>query len=163
MPLSLLPVYRCNDIICAAFCQFHGQIQKHISTRKRHPTISGQTPLLLLSIPLHIVYRSFRYSSAIPRINNRLLFFQAGEADENTSDSVFMDLDELCGTTLSKAEVSASPAVNTRPAAMEKLIHELISDRLLTLSRYITLDSSSRTILIDQTSLSADGYRIVTH
>ena len=38
-----------------------------------------------------------------------------------------------------------------------------ISDRLLTLTRYITLDSSTRTILIDQTSLSADGYQVVTH
>ena len=55
------------------------------------------------------------------------------------------------------------PASDSRPAAMEKLVHELISDRLLTLSRYITLDSSTRTILIDQTSLSADGYQVVTH
>jgi hypothetical protein len=46
---------------------------------------------------------------------------------------------------------------------MERLVHELISDRLLTLSRYITLESSTRTILIDQTSLSADGYQVVTH
>ena len=55
------------------------------------------------------------------------------------------------------------PAADTRPVAMEKLVRELIRDRLLTLSRYITLDSSTRTILIDQTSLSADGYQVVTH
>ena len=48
-------------------------------------------------------------------------------------------------------------------AAMEKLIQELISDHLLTLSRYITMDSSSRTILIDQASLTADGYQIIMH
>jgi len=88
---------------------------------------------------------------------------QYSRTDENASDSVFMDLDELCGTPLGKSEVSASPTFDVRPASMEKLIHELISDRLLTLSRYITLDSSSRTILIDHTSLSADGYQIVTH
>ena len=83
----------------------------------------------------------------------------------NTSvaDGVFMDLDELCGTTALAAVRQPDPAADTRPAAMEKLVHELISDRLLTLSRYITLDSSTRTILIDQTSLSADGYQVVTH
>jgi hypothetical protein len=46
---------------------------------------------------------------------------------------------------------------------MEALVNELINDRLLTLSRYITLDTSTRTIIIDRTSLSADGYRVVTH
>lgn len=43
---------------------------------------------------------------------------------------------------------------------MEKLVNELINNRLLTLSRYITLDGSSRTILIDRTSLSQDGLNI---
>lgn len=81
----------------------------------------------------------------------------------STGDNVFMDLDELCSkTVLSKVRETKS-VTDSRPAAMEKLVHELISDRLLTLSRYITLDSSTRTILIDQTSLSADGYQVVTH
>ncbi len=88
---------------------------------------------------------------------------QFSAAGKSTTDSVFMDLDELCGTTVAMAESQAKTVVDTRPAAMEKLVHELISDRLLTLSRYITLDSSTRTILIDQTSLSEDGYQIVTH
>lgn len=39
---------------------------------------------------------------------------------------------------------SPEPAADTRPVAMEKLVRELIRDRLLTLSRYITLDSSDR-------------------
>lgn len=81
------------------------------------------------------------------------------------ADSVFMDLDELCATatTVPVPACRVDPVADTRPVAMEKLVHELISDRLLTLSRYITLDSSTRTILIDQTSLSADGYQVVTH
>jgi hypothetical protein len=74
-----------------------------------------------------------------------------------------MDLDELCGTTTAVTGKSSESVMDTRPAAMEKLVHELISDRLLMLSRYIVLDSSTRTILIDQTSLSADGYSIETH
>lgn len=83
--------------------------------------------------------------------------------DDGTADGVFMDLDELCGTTALAEIRQANPVKDARPAAMEKLVHELISDRLMTLSRYITLDSCTRTILIDQTSLSADGYQVVTH
>ncbi len=75
----------------------------------------------------------------------------------------FMDLDELCGTAVAKAPLVGEPITDSRPSAMEKLVHELISDRLRALSRYITLDSSTRTILIDRTSLTADGYQIVTH
>jgi len=56
------------------------------------------------------------------------------------------------GTERISAAHQAEPVTDPRPAAMERLVHELISDRLLTLSRYITLDSSTRTILIDQTS-----------
>lgn len=85
------------------------------------------------------------------------------EAVESTADGVFIDLDELCGRTALSARCQTEPVTDTRPAAMERLVHELISDRLLTLSRYITLDSSTRTILIDQTSLSTDGYKVVTH
>lgn len=83
--------------------------------------------------------------------------FSATESD--AANRVFMDLDELCGTIVSE---TAGTIEDSRPAAMERLVHELISDRLMMLSRYITLDSSSRTIMIDQSSLSADGYRIVT-
>ena len=84
--------------------------------------------------------------------------FSAAESD--AANRVFMDLDELCGTIVSE---TAGTIEDSRPAAMERLVHELISDRLMVLSRYITLDSSSRTIMIDQSSLPADGYRIVTH
>lgn len=82
---------------------------------------------------------------------------------KSAADSVFMDLDELCAITVSAMACRTDPAADTRSMSMEKLVHELISDRLLTLSRYITLDSSTRTILLDQTSLSADGYQVVTH
>lgn len=83
------------------------------------------------------------------------------EIGTNPADTVFMDLDELCG----KASVTLShgePITDTRPAAMEKMIHELISDRLLVLSRYITMDSSNRVIFLDRSSLETDGYKIVT-
>ncbi len=46
---------------------------------------------------------------------------------------------------------------------MESLVKELISDRLLELSRYIVMDTSSRIIMIDVTTMEADGYQVVTH
>lgn len=46
---------------------------------------------------------------------------------------------------------------------MEKLIQELIGDRLLELSRYISINSISKTLIIDKTSLVRDGYRVTTH
>lgn len=85
------------------------------------------------------------------------------DAEPDAADHVFMNLDELCGTIVPEAAENAGSIEDSRPAAMERLVHELISDRLMMLSRYITLDSSSRTMMIDQSSLSADGYRIVTH
>lgn len=51
----------------------------------------------------------------------------------------------------------------TRPEAMEKLVRELIGDRLLELNRYIALDSLSKTMIIDKTSLENDGYLLVIH
>ncbi len=87
--------------------------------------------------------------------------FYTTESDKE--NDVFLSMDELCGTAVMKTENAVYALAADRSAAIEKLVHELISDRLLALSRYITLDSSTRTILIDRTSLSADGYQIVSH
>ena len=81
----------------------------------------------------------------------------------NAAENIFMNLDQLCRSAMIGTPTPSRSIPDTRPAAMEKLVHELISDRLLTLSRYIVMDSSTRTITIDQSSLSADGYQIVTH
>ena len=58
------------------------------------------------------------------------------------------------------------PAVETKKMtsiSMEKLVQTLISDRLLELSRYITLEMSSRTINVDVTSMKTDGYQVTMH
>lgn len=105
----------------------------------------------------------------IIRIKESGRYFYNEETDQFTSaqkdavDDVFMNLDELCRPAVIKPDEPARGVVTGRSAALEKLVHELVSDRLLTLSRYITLDTSTRTILIDHSSLSADGYRVVTH
>ena len=79
-----------------------------------------------------------------------------------TSEDIFMSMEELCSPVVLKHE-EAKPMVDQRPAAMEKLIHELIGDRLLELTKYITIDSISKSIIIDQTSLRNDGYNVITH
>ena len=73
-----------------------------------------------------------------------------------------MTIDELCA---SNKKVKESP-VEQQPdksKEMEKLIQELIGDRLLELSRYISINSISKTLIIDKTSLVRDGYRVTTH
>ena len=79
-----------------------------------------------------------------------------------TSEDIFMSMEELCSPVVLKHE-EAQPMVDQRPAAMEKLIHELIGDRLLELTKYITIDSISKSIIIDQTALRNDGYNVITH
>ena len=85
--------------------------------------------------------------------------------DENSTESedkVFMTIDELCA---SNKKMKESP-VEQQPdksKEMEKLIQELIGDRLLELSRYISINSISKTLIIDKTSLVRDGYQVTTH
>lgn len=81
----------------------------------------------------------------------------------SAGDDLFMDLDELCGLRTHRRSAPVKLAAKDHMLTMENLVNELINDRLLTLSRYITLDSATRTIMIDQTSLTSDGYRVVTH
>lgn len=106
--------------------------------------------------------------NVIKRIRNCGVYTYDADTDRfsdtvGNGNGIFMDLDELCGSTAIKPVENESSVIGRRPEVMEKLVRELVSDRLLTLSRYITLDSPTRTILIDRTSLSADGYHIVTH
>ena len=83
---------------------------------------------------------------------------------ETKVDDVFMSMEDLCSSVLPKhVKSSEKQLIDNRPVEMEKLIRKLLGDRLLELSRYIILDSSSKTMVIDQTSLKSDGYQVVTH
>ena len=76
---------------------------------------------------------------------------------------MFMSIEELCKTPASNpiAQKDASPSACGN--GLNALIQTLISDRLLELSRYVTLDVENRTIMIDQTGMRSDGYHVVTH
>ena len=81
--------------------------------------------------------------------------------DENSTESedkVFMTIDELCA---SNKNVKVSP-VEQQPDKSKEM-EKLIGDRLLELSRYISINSISKTLIIDKTSLDRDGYQVTTH
>ena len=78
--------------------------------------------------------------------------------DENSTESedkVFMTIDELCA---SNKNVKVSP-VEQQPDKSKEM-EKLIGDRLLELSRYISINSISKTLIIDKTSLIRDGYQV---
>jgi hypothetical protein len=113
---------------------------------------------------------SIKYPSAvIKRLKNHSNFTYDKDRDcfmfdeKATADDVFMSMEDLCAPDdVVKAQRHISK-VNGRSEAMEKLIHDLLGDRLLELSRYITLESASKTMIIDQTSIKNAGYVIITH
>ena len=75
-----------------------------------------------------------------------------------SEDKVFMTIDELCA---SNKKVKESP-VEQQPDKSKEM-EKLIGDRLLELSRYISINSISKTLIIDKTSLDRDGYQVTTH
>lgn len=73
-----------------------------------------------------------------------------------------MSMDELCSTSESKH--AGNKRIDTdNKSNMDKLIHELIGDRLLELSKYITMAASDRVVFIDKTAFVADGYQVILH
>lgn len=75
------------------------------------------------------------------------------------TDSVFIGLNELCQ---SGRNTGAIHQIDNEQN-LEKLIRELIEDRLMQLSHYIQMNQLTRTVLIDHTSMKSDGYHVVIH
>ena len=81
--------------------------------------------------------------------------------DRTEGEDLFMTIDELCGNEDSCSHNDTNPMATEK--AMESLIHSLISDRLLELSKYITMETMERKIIIDKTSMKNDGYTVTVH
>lgn len=80
------------------------------------------------------------------------------------TDDIFMGIEELCTPVVPQRVTATVEQISgSKPEAMEKLVRELIGDRLLELSRYVIWDPLSKTMIVDKTSLVNDGYRLVTH
>ena len=80
-----------------------------------------------------------------------------GVPDDNT-ENVFMNLKELCGQKTTEKTKTQESAVT-----MEVLVKQLLEDRLLQLSNYVQMNQSSRTVLIDRTTMVEDGYQVIIH
>lgn len=99
----------------------------------------------------------YHYNSAADRYE---------QTDSTAEAALFMSIDELCSsapTSARKSDTAGKTAAEARSAATEKLIHDLMGDRLLELTRYITMSSSGRTVVVDQSSMKADGYTVIVH
>ena len=108
--------------------------------------------------PRHLILR-IRNTGIFPFDEERDRF----EITDNKTaeDALFLNLDTLCSS--QSSDTSKEHTSEPNNITMENLIHELISDRLLMLSRYITMDIASRTIRIDRTSLTDDGYQVLVY
>lgn len=100
--------------------------------------------------------------SVIKRMKQSAIYHYDASSDcfmdvtASDADSVFIDLNELCQVNKTIQPIQADYGIS-----MEKLIKELIEDRLLQLSRYIQMNEATRTVMVDQSSMISDGYRVV--
>lgn len=80
--------------------------------------------------------------------------------DVTVSDTehVFIGINELC-----QVNRTIQPIQDESGMSMEKLIKELIEERLLQLSHYIQMNQATRTVMVDQSSMISDGYRVIIH
>lgn len=84
------------------------------------------------------------------------------ESDSRKEDDIFLNLEMLCENKIETSDRSEGAiSRNDRIKAMENMVHSLISDRLLELSKYVLLDPIGKRILIDKSSMQIDGYQVL--
>ncbi|SER39474.1 hypothetical protein SAMN05421767_1464 [Granulicatella balaenopterae] len=83
------------------------------------------------------------------------------ESVRDCDEDLFMSVEELCSpinnSSINQAQKDYS---DKRNDIMEQLVHNLIGDRLLTIDKYVKIDSRLKEIFIDKTSMVLDGYEI---
>lgn len=91
----------------------------------------------------------------------KVLFVNAKELVDK-EDDIFLNLEMLCENKIETSDRSEGAiSRNDRIKAMENMVHSLISDRLLELSKYVLLDPIGKRILIDKSSMQTDGYQVL--
>lgn len=84
--------------------------------------------------------------------------FEANEAN------IFLDIESLCsGEHKKTTSQSVQQKNNLSHKSMDAIIQELIGDRLLTLSQYVSLDTTEKILRLDETTLKNDGYQLILH
>ncbi len=109
----------------------------------------------------YFVFQRMCKNSALAYDSETDQFFT--DAAQHT-ENVFMSMEELCSPIVPQHVCNKEQQeIDSRPAAMDKLIRELIGDRLLELNKYVKIDSLSKKIIIDKTTLTTDGYQLITY
>ena len=84
------------------------------------------------------------------------------ESDSRKEDDIFLNLEMLCENKIETSDRSEGAINrNDRIKAMENMVHSLISDRLLELSKYVLLDPIGKRILIDKSSMGGCDMPVV--
>lgn len=76
-----------------------------------------------------------------------------------TEEKIFMGLDELCNNTDSNKGESVL-SNDTAIKNIESLYMELMQEKLLELMKYVRINHYSKTISIDNSALTTDGYKV---
>lgn len=108
------------------------------------------------------VYKSMKKASYLA-YNPEKDRFMFGE-QEAMEANIFLDIETLCSGTLEKEmSVTKTRSEKHLQKSMDVLIQELIGERLLTLSQYVSLDLNEKILRVDETCLKSDGYRLILH
>lgn len=95
--------------------------------------------------------------------NDRFMFGEQ-EAMEAMEANIFLDIETLCsGKTQSEKTAGLEKSEVHLRKSMDMLIQELIGERLLKLSQYVSLDPVEKVMRIDETYLKSDGYKLILH
>lgn len=86
-------------------------------------------------------------------------------SSEINEADIFLDIESLCakGSYRKSENLSERKFALQGHKSMDALIQELIGDRLLTLSKYVTLNAAEKVLCIDETTLKTDGYQVVRY
>lgn len=92
--------------------------------------------------------------------NDRFMFGEQEAMEAN----IFLDIETLCsGKTQSEKTAGLEKSEVHFHKSMDMLIQELIGERLLKLSQYVSLDPVEKVMRIDETYLKSDGYKLILH
>ena len=82
---------------------------------------------------------------------------------ETNEANIFLNIDELCSNGQKKPASKPAQKNHTSHKSMDAVIQELIGDRLLTLSQYVSLNTTEKILWIDETTLKNNGYQLILH
>lgn len=83
---------------------------------------------------------------------------------ETNEANIFLDIDSLCAKKEKQEKTgNLTNDEHLLHKSMESLVQELIGERLLTLSQYVSLDTTGKILRLDKTSLTNDGYQLILH